>query len=126
MKTSVGTIGNKKTRPYTGPAGTAFGIAVKQGATDGAVILVTGSGQRCIGIVEEADVSNKGLLSVVWEGEQVAIAGAAIVADQDLIADATGRLIPSVTAGDQVLARAVTSAAAAGDEVVVQLNRFIK
>jgi hypothetical protein len=112
MKTSVGTIGNKKTRPYTGPAGTAFGIAVKQGATDGAVILVTGSGQRCIGIVEEA--------------EQVAIAGAAIVADQDLIVDATGRLIPSVTAGDQVLARAVTSAAAAGDEVVVQLNRFIK
>ena len=126
MKSVVGVIGSRRTRPYTGPAGTSYGLAVKQGGADNAVILPTASGQRCIGIVEETDVANSGLLSVIWEGECIAIAGAAIPADSDLIANAAGQLIPSVTAADQVIARAVTSAAALGDEVVVQLNRFIK
>lgn len=126
MQTSVGTIGNAKIRPYTGPAGLSYGLAVKQGATDGAVISPTGSGQRCLGINAETDIANSGLLGIVWDGEVIAIAGAAIAADVDLIANAAGQLIPSVTAGDFVLARAVTSAAALGDEVVVQLTRFIK
>jgi hypothetical protein len=34
-------------------------------------------------------------------------------------------LIPSVTDKDQVLARAVTSAAALNDEVLVQITRFV-
>jgi hypothetical protein len=126
MKTTVGLIGDQRTRPYTGPAGTGYGLAVKQGGSDGAVILPTGSGQRCIGLVAESDVANTGELLIVWQGEAIGIAGAAIAADVDLIANAAGQLIPSVTAADQVLARAVTSAAALGDEVVVQLNRFIK
>jgi hypothetical protein len=126
MKCVVGAIGNTRTRPYTGPAGLGYGLAVKQGATDGAVILPTGSGQRCIGIISESDLLNKGEYNVVWEGETIAIAGAAIAADQDLIANAAGQLIPSVTDLDPVLARAVTSAAALGDEVLVQICRFIK
>jgi len=126
MKTTVGLIGDQRTRPYTGPAGTTYGLAVKQGGADGAVILPTGSGQRCLGIVAESDLANTGELLIIWQGEAIAIAGAAIAADVDLIVDAAGRVIPSVTDLDQVIARAVTSAAALGDEVVVQLNRFIK
>jgi hypothetical protein len=126
MQTLVGPIGTPRTRAYNGPAGTSYGLAVKQGGADNAVILPTGSGQRCIGIVQETDVAQSGLLNIVWEGETIAIAGAAIAADQDLIANAAGQLIPSVTDLDPVLARAVTSAAALGDEVVVQLTRFIK
>jgi len=126
MKTTVGLIGDQRTRPYTGPAGTTYGLAVKQGGSDGAVILPTGSGQRCIGLVAESDLALTGELLIVWEGEAIGIAGAAIAADQDLIANAAGQLIPSVTDLDPVLARAVTSAAALGDELVVQMTRFIK
>jgi hypothetical protein len=126
MKTTVGLIGDQRTRPYTGPAGTTYGLAVKQGGSDGAVILPTGSGQRCIGLVAESDLANTGELLIIWQGEAIAIAGAAITADQDLIANAAGQLIPSVTDLDPVLARAVTSAAALGDEIVVQIERFIK
>jgi hypothetical protein len=121
-----GPIGTRRIRPYSGPAGTAYGLAVKQGATDGAVILPTGSGQRCLGIVAESDLDQTGELGVVVEGETLAIIGAAVGADVDLIANAAGQLIPSAASGDQVLAISVTSGAALGDEIVVKLNRFIK
>jgi hypothetical protein len=124
--TLVGEIGNKRIRPYTGPAGTAYGLAVKQGASDGACILPTAANQRCLGIVNETDTLQTGILAVVWEGETIAICGAAVAANDWLIANATGQLITSTAIGDEVIARAVTSTAAAGDEVLVQLGRFIR
>lgn len=126
MKCLTGAIGNNRIRPYAGPAGTAYGLAVKQGASDGAVILPTGAGQKCLGIVFESDLTNSGILAIARSGETVAIAGAAIAADDYLIANAAGQLVTSTTAADFVLARAITSAAALGDEVLVEICQFIR
>lgn len=126
MKCLTGAIGNTRIRPYTGPAGTTYGLAVKQGATDSAVILPTAANQQCLGIVSESDITDSGILGIVRDGETIAIAGAAIAADADLIVDATGKLITSTATGDNVIARAITSAIASGDEVLVEITKFVK
>ncbi len=126
MQTSAGVVGSSHIRTYTGPAGTTYGLALIQGATDGAVILPTGANMACLGINSETDVANSGVLGVVTGGETVAIAGAAVAAGGYLTADATGKLIPSTAIGDQVIAQAITSAVNAGDEIIVQVTKFIR
>jgi hypothetical protein len=120
-----GPVGTNRIRAYNGPAGTGYGLAVAQGADDNSVVLPA-AGHRCLGITVEPDTNLTGLLGVARDGEVPAIIGAAVEADQDLIADAAGRLVPSVTDGDQVIARAITSGAALGDEIIVEITKFVK
>lgn len=117
-----GPVGSTSSRTYTGPAGLAGGIAVKQGAADRTIVAVTGSGQRCLGMTQEADLVGDGVYSIVMFGETSGTSGVALACDIDVIVDANGCLIPSTAQGDNVFGRTRTSCAEAGDEVIVFVN----
>jgi hypothetical protein len=99
------------------------GLALVQGGSgDNYLATAAAAGVQCIGIQDEAAVSAGDPITCIELGDAVAIAGAAITAGQYLKATAAGQLIPITgTAGDgeNIVARAKSSATAAGDELVV-------
>lgn len=119
-----GPVGTPRIRSFSLPAGTVAGTPVKQGADDNTVALA-GVGDTAFGVTAETDLVNKGFGGIVVEGETIALAGAAITGGQWVKADATNRLIPATVSGDKVLGRAVSTAAAAGDEFVVDVRPFV-
>ena len=127
MLTANGPVGSSNIRTYTGPAGTGYGLLVIQGATDDAVALPTVANVACVGINNETDIANSGVLGIVMSGETIAIAGAVNIAAGTYLVNAIGgQLIPSTAIGDNVTAKALTSSVNIGDEIVVEMTRFIR
>ncbi len=104
----------------------ARGLAVVQGADDNHVVTAAAANANAIGIQEEATIAAGAPVSVIRSGEAVAVYGAAVAAGQYLITDAQGRLVPTAAAGDNILARAITSGANAGDFGIVFIAPFIR
>jgi hypothetical protein len=98
---------------------------MKQGADDQHAAAATANAV-CLGVQEEDTVNANDPTSVVMSGEAVIICGAAVSAGQFLISDASGHAIPSTTAGDNVVAQAISSATSAGDFFVGQIVKFIR
>ena len=122
-----GPVGNARARTYTGPVGLAGGIAVKQDpANDRGCLPVTGPGQQCLGITQEADLVNIGVYGVIVDGEGSGISGSALACDIDVIADANGNLVASAAQGDFIIGRTRTSCAEAGDEVIVDVHPYTR
>jgi hypothetical protein len=100
------------------------GFAMMQGTADDQVNLAT-AGARIQGVLEEstraADVANAPV-SIITHGECIAICGAAVNAGDRVKSDANGRFITTVTPGDEVGGTARSSAAALGDEFVLDLT----
>ncbi len=122
LKALAGCVGTPHVRTYQGPAGMTYGIGVKQGAADNAFLAVTGAGQQPLGLTRDNDLVGSGTMAIVKEGEAIGISGAALSADQDVMLDANGHLVPSTAQGDLLLGRTVTSCAAANDEVIVYVR----
>lgn len=123
---TTGVIEGPKRTYQAGAANLARGLAVVQGADDNHVVAAAAANANAFGIVEESTVNVGDAVSIIMSGEAVAVYGAAVAAGQYLITDAQGRLVPSAAAADNVVARAISSGAVAGDYGVVRIGPFIR
>jgi hypothetical protein len=112
-------------RTYQAATPLTRGLCVVQGATD-LQVAAAGANAAAIGIVEESVTAAGMAVSIARSGEAVAIIGGAVAAGQYLISNAAAQLVPSAAAGDQVVARAVSSGVNPGDYIVVFLTSFIR
>lgn len=77
------------------------------------------AGAKAIGVTR-TNAGEGDLMPVDVLGTTIAEAGAAIAADDDLMADAEGRVV-KLTAGKVAIGRALVAAAAAGDQIEILL-----
>jgi hypothetical protein len=117
---TVGTVGPINEKTYPAESILTGGYAVGRGVKDGNCTAVTAAGQRCVGIVS-TDVAQAGYAApVVRMGDTLAVAGGPIAYLDYLKTDAVGRLVTIAgTAGEEIVARAESSATALGDSLVV-------
>lgn len=121
-----GISGKRSSRSYLAQtAGMARGFVVIQGSTDTNAVLSTGNVVP-LGIQDESSINVGDVISITRSGEAYGVIGAAVNAGQYVISDAQGRLIPSAAVGDCVVGQALTSGAAANDEIIVDVHPFIR
>ena len=102
---------------YLESAGTA-GTAVKKGSAANGVTAITATTEKPAGLLDLGDVQSKTLaeaqadpvVNLIVAGPAVGLAGAAVAIDDDVVVDATGKLVPKSAAG-WVLGKAKTAAA---------------
>jgi hypothetical protein len=118
---TTGVTGNPQRRSYVAAAaGMTRGFALVQGANDATLAVASAANAPAFAILEESTVYAGDAISAIYEGEAVAIIGAAVQAGQNLITNAAGQLIPATGATNQnIVARAVSSGSNAGDYIVV-------
>lgn len=108
---------------YLESAGVA-GCAVKKGSASNGVTAITATTDKPLGLIEQtktsADIAADGSIAVIKSGMTIALAGAAVAVDQDVVVDATGKLVPKTVAG-YVVGQAKT-AAAAGEYFEILVN----
>jgi hypothetical protein len=122
-KATMGPVSGADLRTYRGQGGALTrGTAIMAGTADDQVKAPTGAGVRCEGIVEETTLAAGDPVRVVRTGECIAIAGG-VVARGDFvkIGGTNGRQVTTTTANDELVGRAVSSAAADGDEFVLEV-----
>ncbi len=121
---TTGVSGNPQRRTYVAAAaGMTRGLALVQGANDSTLAIAAAVNAPAFAILEETTVNISDPIVAVYQGEAVAIIGAAVLAGQYLVTNATGQLIPATGAINQnVVARAVSSGSSAGDYIVVLVN----
>ena len=124
---TTGVIGQSHTRTFQATAANQLrGLALVQGADDNHLSTAAAANAQVIGVQAESTLNAGDPLTAVLSGEATCIAGAAIGAGTYFIATATGQFIPSTAIGDNVVGRAVSSAALAGDEFVGFIQPFIR
>lgn len=98
---------------YLETAGVA-GCAVKKGTASNGVTAITSTSDKPAGLLTEskdaAAIAQDAQAGIVVSGMAVGLAGAAVEIDDDLQADATGKLVPKSAAG-WVVGKAKTKAA---------------
>ena len=121
---TTGVLGEPRKRTYiAGAAGMGRGLALVQGSDDNHMVVASAPNAAAFAILEESNVNAGDVISAVYEGEAVAVIGAAVAAGQQLVTDALGRLVPATAGTNQnIVARAVSSGTAAGDYIVVYVN----
>ena len=127
----MGSIGFPKKRTYRIEGGQLLrGTAVIQGTADDQVKAPAAANAKGIGVLEETIAQDKHG-AVIKGGESIAIAGGAIVAGELVkIGGANGRMIagvdpPAATTTENYVGRAVTGAAADGDEFILDVAPFV-
>lgn len=116
---TVGPVGITNPKTYGAESGLTRGYAAQKGVKDGNVTAVTGAGQRAFGIVAET-VSSGEAATVVRFGDALAIAGGTVAYGDYVKVDATGKLVTIAgTAGEEIVGRAESAAAASGNEFIV-------
>lgn len=124
---TTGTCGTSHVRTYQATAANQLrGLALVQGADDAHLATAAAANAPAFAIQAESILNAGDPLLAVLEGETIAIAGAAVAAGQYVITDAAGRLVPSAAIGDNVVGRAISSAAVLGDEFVILVSPFIR
>lgn len=124
---TTGVVGKAHTRTYQAAAANQFrGLVLVQGANDNTLATSAAANALPIGIQEETTVFVGDPVSAVLLGEATAICGAAVAAGQYVVSNAAGQLIPSAAIGDNVVGRAISSAAVAGDEFIIFVSPFIR
>lgn len=121
---TTGVIDNSQRRTYiAGAANMARGLALVQGANDQTLLVASAINAPAFAILEESTVNIGDPISAIFEGEAVAVIGAAVAAGVNLVTDASGRLVPRTASTNQnLVGRAVSSGANAGDYIVVYVN----
>ncbi|HSV29947.1 MAG TPA: capsid cement protein [Candidatus Omnitrophota bacterium] len=100
----------------------AVGAVTQRRAVKASGAQATVQGEKVLGIAQY-NAPDKGDLALDVLGTAVAEAGAAVAADDDLITDAQGRLIPATGAGGEIVcARALSAASGAGKLLEVLLK----
>jgi len=124
---TTGIVGKPHTRTYqAAAAGQLRGLVLVQGANDSTLATAAAANAVPIGIQEESTIYAGDPVSAVLWGEATAIAGAAVNAGQYVVSNAAGQLIASTAVGDNVVGKALSSAALAGDEFVILVSPFIR
>ena len=122
---AVETTGSKGLTPkrtyQAGAAAMKRGLFVVQGADDNHVVIA-GANAAAIGAIEEDTVSAGDPIAIVKNGEAVCQIGAAVSAGAWCKLDANGRLVPSASAGDNIVAKAISSGSNSGDFIVADVN----
>jgi hypothetical protein len=99
---------------YLESAGVA-GCVVKKGSATNGVTAITSVTDKPVGIIGQtksaSDILADGQIAVIVSGMTMALAGAAVVIDQDVVVDSTGKLVPKTVSG-YVVGKAKTSAVA--------------
>jgi hypothetical protein len=122
-----GIVGKPYTDTYQAAAANQLrGLALVQGANDYTAATAAAANALAIGVQAETTVFVGDPVSAVILGEATAIAGAAVAAGQYVVTNAAGQFVPSAAVGDNVVGRACSSAAVAGDEFVIFVNPFIR
>jgi len=124
---TTGIVGHSHKRTYQATAANQLrGLGLVQGANDYTLSIGAAANAVAIGIQEESTLNAGDPLSAVLWGEATGIAGAAVTAGQYVILNAAGQLVPSTAVGDNVVGKAISSAALAGDELIVFVSPFIR
>lgn len=124
----VGPVGYQNLKTYATEAAVSRGCGVKVGVAEGNATALLTAGGRGIGIAAEDQLTVGGALSVVRQGDTVAIAGSAATQGQYAKFNAAGQVIPVTgTAGDgeEVIGRFESNPTQAGDECIVFVDPFI-
>src|ERR1035437_4338219 len=119
---AVSTMGpswSKKRTCRASGANQGRGLALVQGVADDQAATASVANSVTIGVQDEATVNIGDAVSVVELGDATAIAGAAVAAGVFVKCTAAGQFIPITTAADQIVGRAKSSAAVAGDEFLL-------
>ena len=123
VKSSFGTVGGGVSRSYVGDVALSAGIAVIAGAAANSVKLPTAANQRALGVTSLATVNAGDPITVVEQGEVIAIADAAITRGAWVMINAiTGQLAPvGAVAGTnyEAVGYALEAAANQGDEFLL-------
>ncbi len=124
---TTGVCGQSHSRTYQATAANQLrGLALVQGADDAHLSTAAAANAQALGVQAESTLYAGDPISAVLWGETTAIAGAAITAGQYVITNAAGQFVPSTAIGDNVVGRAISSAAVLGDEFVIFVNPFIR
>lgn len=120
-KATSGPSGTPLIRTYrTQTAALTRGYAVKQGTADDQAV-VAGAAERVLGIVAESTAAVDDPVGVVMSGQCIAIAGGAVAAGDIVKTDANGKLVAGNAADVETAGKALSTAAADGDEFVIQV-----
>jgi hypothetical protein len=118
-KASGGPASSPLKRTYRGEAGALTrGFGVQQGTAEDQA-KVSAANTRVLGVVDETTAAAGDPVGVVVFGECIAIAGAAVVAGDIVKTDAAGKFIAGNAADVETGGKALTAAAADGDEFVI-------
>ena len=126
-KATMGPMPGAEIRTYRGEGGALTrGTAVMQGTAQDQVKAPTGANVRPAGIVVETTAAAGDPVAVVRRGECIAIAGGVVApGDYVEITGVNGRLTTTAVAGHEVVGRAVSAAAADGDEFVLDVHSLL-
>lgn len=123
---TTGVIGTPSKRTYLAKAANLKRGYAAVRDTDDNHVNVAGANVAVTGFIEESIVNAEDPISIITAGEFVAKIGAAVTAEQFLITDSSGRLIPTSAAGDNIVAQAVSSGANANDYIVARVCQFVR
>jgi hypothetical protein len=110
----------KRTFKVVAAAGITRGFAAIKGTNEDEADIA-GAAAAGLGIMEETTLLN-GYGAVVTHGECIAIAGGAVVQGDWVKTDASGKLVASAGEDTANMGRAMSGAAADGDEFVLFVN----
>lgn len=107
---------------YKATAAVAKGKAVKIGASRDTVAVASATTDRCIGLVQNGDVTAAGdnVEVAIQGGGGLGLLAGTVAAGNDLTANASGALIKVATTGDEIIARAM-EAGVSGDLISVEV-----
>ncbi len=122
-KSAMQPIGTPFRRSYRAEVALTRGVGCCYGTAEDQVKASTGLGARCAGVIEEAQATVGGPVSVVTFGECIGISGqAAIIPGMALRMDADGKFVTAEAADNERAGHAVSAAALEDDEFVIFVN----
>jgi hypothetical protein len=121
-KASGGPASSPLKRSYRGEGGALTrGFGVQQGTAEDQA-KVSGAATKVLGVVDESTAAAGDPVGVVLFGECIAIAGGLVTAGMPLKTDANGKFVDASAADVETGGKALTGAAADGDEFVMFVN----